>query len=659
MSFFNKGNKNSNSKNSNNDINSSSQNPGGGLPVDQQSSSQTSVLNGNPNMTLLDAMDRQLVAVEEGQFRAVQAEFAQKEITQKAAKLLSTQALFNKYIQDPNVGKVDINGVEKTMDQLQDDINNQRRILIEAVDTIQSIRAEDDEFRQKREALNRLVIKSQNRIPVEDAAAYITYIFERMSKKRDFDPVITKRICDGIVQKFEEEMGKQGKVGLIQQYSDWIKSYIDDVLNKAIIAYLRAKALVEPTGRAAAGLTMIGLAATNLAPQLEYVSSVSQSFGPALMRDESLVMTGVGNVVRTLSTATTNTLIAATNFVTSAIASHPVAATFGGLSLLLSAYWQLSSDHRGQVSELMKELLEKLQFIWNQATDPNKWIPAYHRVISLMTEIKEFLEDRGILVVDEEYDSVLSVRSASSSSSSSASSSGVAPLRIPSNSTVSSLTRETILSRASTKASTKATTDADSVSLELFKTTGQQLAEEKLKRFQALLNTESASSSSSSSSVSGVPREVDFTRARSDISSLTATPFGSQDLDSSSPYSRDYSRGGPSGIFKPVLQDSRANSPHSQDSLIANSPGFTPPGSPLVGQKRTTSEPDLLESNKKGRPTSDSTSSSQSSDMYKGLGGRRKSRRHGTRTSTKKRQYRKYRNTRKRSRRHTKKRSRK
>lgn len=651
MSFF--PNKNSNSKNSNSsNMNSSSQNPGGGLvPLGSQSSRQTSVLNGDPNMAVLDDMDRQLVAVEEGQFRAVQAEFAEKQITEKMANLLSTQALFNKLIQDKNVGKVDINGVKKSMAELQADIENQRRILINAVDTIQLKQAEEIEFEQKKGALDRLVIQSQNRIPVEDAAAYITYIFERMSKKRDFDPVVTKRICDEIVTKFEEEMEKQGQVGLLQQYRDWIKSYIDEALTKATLSYLRAKALVKPTGQAAAGLTMIGLAATNLFPQLEYVSSVSQSLGPALL-DDSLLATMAINVGRTLSTATTNTLIAATNLVTSAIASHPVAATFGGLSLLISAYWQLSLDHRGQVSKLMNELLEKLQFIWNQATDPDQWIPAYHKVNSLMAEIKGFLEDRGILIVDEEYDSVLSVRSASSvsssASSSSSSSSRVTPLRKPSNSTVSSLTGATILSRASS--------ESDSVSRDLFKETGQQLTLQKLQNFQALINAESASSSSGSSI--NVPKEVDFTRARSDISSLTATPFGSQDLDSgsqSSTYSLgSYTKGtpdSPGGPYKPVSQNSRAVSPHSQDSLIPNSPGNTPPGSPQGNR---------LESILGKRQDS------EDSDMYADIfskkskqGGRRKSRRHGSRSSTKKRQYRKYRNTRKRSRRHTKKRSRK
>jgi hypothetical protein len=675
-----KDNSNSNS-NSKSNSNSSQQDSGGG--------GQAPVLNGSPNMDILNAMDQQLVAIEEGQFRAVQVAFAQQQITEKMAKLLSTQALFNKYIQDPTIGKVDINGVTKTMEQLKTDIENQRSMLINAIDTIQQGQAEDDESRSKRAALNRLVIQSQNRIPVEDAAAYITYIFERMSKKQDFDPVITKRICDEIVKKFEEEMRQQGQVGLLQQYSDWIKSYIDEALTKATISYLKAKALAEPAGQAAAGLTMIGLAATNVIPRLEYLTSVSQGLGPAIMND-NLMTTMATNVGRQISNATTNILIASTNLVTSAIASHPVAATFGGLALLISAYWKLSPEHKRLVSAKMNELFEKLQIIWNGATDPNTWIPAYHKVNALMAEMKDFFEDRGIYIVDEDYDSELSVRSASSASSrassivpsraSSSASSGVEPLTKPSYSTVSSKT--TVSSKATVLS--KASEDADSLSLDLFAGTGNQLAEEKLKRFQDIVNNNDPDSSSSRSS--SIPREV-IARAESDISDITNYSYGSKspaNSGQSSPYSTDYNRGGvnsPGGMYFPVSQVSRANSINSQDLLIPNSRGSTPRGSPMgqsvspiqqqlgspinqqlanpvnqqlgspiLGQKRTTTADE--ESNKRGR-------SEYSSSEEKMNGGRRKSRRYKSRRYTKKRPYRKYRNTRRRPKRHTKKRGRK
>ena len=80
-------------------------------------------------------------------------------------------------------------------------------------------------------------------------------------------------------------MKEQGKVSLISQYAEWIRSYVTDTLSIAKISYLRAKALAKPTGQAATGLTMIGLAATNLDLQIGYVTSMSQGLGPAILND--------------------------------------------------------------------------------------------------------------------------------------------------------------------------------------------------------------------------------------------------------------------------------------------------------------------------------------------------------------------------------------
>jgi hypothetical protein len=234
---------------------------------------------------------------------------------------------------------------------------------------------------------------------------------------------------------------------------------------------------------------------------------------------------------------------------------------------------------------------------------------------------------------------------------------------------------------------------ADTLSLDLFAGTGNQLAQEKLKRFQDIVNNNDPDSSSSRSS-SSIPREV-ITRAQSNISDITNYSYGSKspaNSGQSSPYSTDYNRGGPDspgGIYNPLSQSSRSNSINSQDPLIRNSPGSTPPGSPIqqlanpinqqlanlvnqppgspinqqlanpvnqppgspiLGQKRTTTADEV--SNKRGR-------TEYSSSEEKMNGGRRRSRRHKSRRYTKKRPYRKYRNTRRRPKRHTKKRGRK
>jgi hypothetical protein len=671
--------KNSNSANNPDNPNNPNLNPGGGLPSSgsQSSSGRQSILTGQPNTQLLNAMEQQLISVQNGQFRNDQIQFAQKQIAQKMGDLLYYQGLYNRYIQDQNVGERDKNEVKTAIDRLKNEINNLSKSLTGSIQEITEEQINKDDFRRKNEALDHLVNQSQNRGAVMDAAAYITYIFENMSKNRDFDPVITSQICDEIVKQFEEKMKAQGQVGLISQYADWIRSYVTDTIGVAKISYLRTKALIEPTGQAAAGLTMIGLAATNLDPTLMYVEPTIRGFGPALVRDESLIMTGLGNIARTLSTTTTNTLIAATNLVTRAISSHPVAATFAGLSLLLSAYWKLSPNQRIQVSETMNQLLEKLQEIWNKATDKDTWIPAYNQVCSLMVKLKDYLEDIGVFVIDDTYDDICSVHSdpSTSSSASSSASSGVPPLKIPSSvslsssSTISSplfgpnVPRKRQLSKLSTstqvtKTSTKASTIADTLSLDLFKNTGQQLVIQNLERFQKLINEES---SSSASSTSDMPTFVNIpSRTISNISDITVSPSESQEMDL--------------GIEGPVGYE-RANSRDSGSSSGSQGP---PPGvitediisetTPLL--ERRSEKRGYMSSNvedvkgekkvKTDEPEPTSSSSSQSSDMYAGLGGsyrsiRHKSRRHKSRRYTKKRKViRRRRNTRRRPKRHTK-----
>ena len=668
--------KNSNSVNNPNNPNL---NPGGGLPSSgSQSSSGGQILTGQPNTQLLNAMEQQLISVQNGQFRNDQIQFAQKQIAQKMGDLLYYQGLYNRYIQDRNVGERDKNEVKTAIDRLKNEINNLSKSLTGSIQEITEEQINKDDFRRKNEALDHLVNQSQNRGAVMDAAAYIIYIFENMSKNRDFDPAITSQICDEIVKQFEEKMKEQGQVGLISQYADWIRSYVTDTIGVAKISYLRTKALIEPTGQAAAGLTMIGLAATNLDPTLMYVEPTIRGFGPALVRDESLIMTGLGNIARTLSTTTTNTLIAATNLVTRAIASHPVAATFAGLSLLLSAYWKLSPNQRIQVSETMNQLLEKLQEIWNTATDAKSWIPAYNQVCSLMVKLKDYLEDIGVFVIDDTYDDICSVHSdpSTSSSASSSASSGVPPLKIPSSvslsssSTISSplfgpsvprkrQSSSISSSTQATKTSTKASTIADTVSLDLFRNTGQQLVRQNLEK---LINEES---SSSASSTSDMPTFVNIpSRTISNISDITVSPSESQEMDL--------------GIEGPVGYE-RANSRDSGSSSGSQGP---PPG--VITQDIISETTPLLErrrSEKRGYMSSNvedvkgekkiktdepgSPSSSEESDLYAGLGGsyrsrRHKSRRHKSRRYTKKRKVirmrinTRHRNTRRRPRRHTK-----
>jgi len=674
--------KNSNSANNPNNPNL---NPGGGLPsLGSQSSSGGQILTGQPNIQLLNAMEQQLISVQNGQFRNDQIQFAQKQIAQKMGDLLYYQGLYNRYIQDQNVGERDKNEVKTAIDRLKNEINNLSKSLTGSIQEITEEQINKDDFRRKNEALDHLVNQSQNRGAVMDAAAYITYIFENMSKNRDFDPAITSQICDEIVKQFEEKMKAQGQVGLISQYADWIRSYVTDTIGVAKISYLRTKALIEPTGQAAAGLTMIGLAATNLDPTLMYVEPTIRGFGPALVRDESLIMTGLGNIARTLSTTSTNTLIAATNFVTRAIASHPVAATFAGLSLLLSAYWKLSPNQRIQVSETMNQLLEKLQEIWNKATDKDTWIPAYNQVCSLMVKLKDYLEDIGVFVIDDTYDDICSVHSdqsvsSASSNMSSNASSGVPPLERPqsvslsSTSTISSslfsqkqqpqLT-SVLGKRQSSKLSSssivsKASDNADSLSFDLFRNTGQQLVRQNLERFQKLINEES-----SGSTLSGrdIPSEV-VTRTISNISDITVSPSGSQEMDL--------------GIEAPIGYE-RANSRDSGSSSGSQGP---PPG--VITQDIISETTPLLErrSEKRGYMSSNvedvkgekkiktnepgSPSSSEESNLYAGLGGsyrsiRHKSRRYKSRRYTKKRKLirrrrnTRNRNTKRRPKRHTK-----
>lgn len=661
--------KNSNSENNQDNPNL---NPGGGLPLDSQSSSGgQSILAGQPNTQLLDAMEQQLISVQNGQFRDIKIAFAEKKILEQIAELLSNQALYNRYIQDPTIGKVDINGVALTIQQLKDKINNQSKDLADIIDTIKLEQSEEAEFRQKREALNRLVNQSQNRIPVENAAAYITYIFERMSKTQDFDPAVTSQICDEILNIFEEKMKAQGEVSLIKQYYDWIRSYVTETLAVAKISYLRTKALLKPTGQAAAGLTMIGLAATNLAQQLDYVQPIIRSFGVPLVRDESLVMTGLGNIGRTLSATASNTLIAATNLVTRAIASHPVAATFAGLSLLLSAYWKLSPNQRTEVSKTMNELLNQLQIIWNKATDKEKWMSAYNNVCSLMVDLKNFLEDRGFLVIDNDYNDICSVHSDPSvSSASSRASSGVSPLKIPSVS-LSSMSSEASQATEATEASNR----ADSVSLELFRNTGQQLARDKLIAFQDLINEESSNSnsnSSSSASISGIPNVVNMSRVSSVNSPLSMSPFSSR-----SP-SLNESQGSRTSSGQSLNMNLGSNAPigyeraNSKDST-SNSQGSSqgPPPGVITKNLLSEIEPLIKRSEKRGYMSSnvedvkgekkvktdepESPSSSDGSDMDGGRHRRHRSRRHKSRRYTKKRKFiRRRRNTRRRPKRHTK-----
>jgi hypothetical protein len=661
--------KNSNSANNPDNPNNPNLNPGGGLPSSgsQSSSGRQTILTGQPNTQLLNAMEQQLISVQNGQFRNDQIQFAQKQIAQKMGDLLYYQGLYNRYIQDQNIGERDKIDVKTAIDRLKNEINNLSKSLTGSIQDITEEQINKDDFRRKNEALDHLVNQSQNRGAVMDAAAYITYIFENMSKNRDFDPAVTSQICDEIVKQFEEKMKAQGQVGLISQYADWIRSYVTDTIGVAKISYLRTKALIEPTGQAAAGLTMIGLAATNLDPTLMYVEPTIRGFGPALVRDESLIMTGLGNIARTLSATATNTLIAATNLVTRAIASHPVAATFAGLSLLLSAYWKLSPNQRIQVSETMNQLLEKLQEIWNKATDKDTWIPAYNQVCSLMVKLKDYLEDIGVFVIDDTYDDICSVHSDPSTSSSA--SSGVPPLKIPSSvslsssSTISSplfgpnVPRKRQSSSISsstqvTKTSTKASDDADTVSLDLFKNTGQQLVRQNLERFQKLINEES---SSSASSTSDMPTFVNIpSRAISNISDITVSPSESQEMDL--------------GIEGPVGYE-RANSRDSGSSSGSQGP---PPG--VITQDIISETTPLLErrrSEKRGYMSSNvedvkgekkiktdepgSPSSSDGSDMYKNIGGSYRSRRHKSRRYTKKRKFiRRRRNTRRRPKRHTK-----
>ena len=641
--------KNSNSENNPDNPNNPNLNPGGGLPLGSQSSSGgQAILAGQPNTQVLNTMEQQLISVQNGEFRNDQIQFAQKEIAKKMGDLLYYQALYNRYIQDQNIGERDKIDVKTAIDRLKNEINNLSKSLTGSIQDITEEQINKDDFRRKNEALDHLVNQSQNRGAVMDAAAYITYIFENMSKNRDFDPAITSQICDEIVKQFEEKMKAQGQVGLISQYADWIRSYVTETLAVAKISYLRTKALLKPTGQAAAGLTMIGLAATNLELQLNYVQPIIRSFGVPLVRDESLVMTGLGNIGRTLSATATNTLIAATNLVTRAIASHPVAATFAGLSLLLSAYWKLSPNQRIQVSETMNELLNQLQIVWNKATDKEKWMSAYNNVCSLMVDLKNFLEDRGFLVIDNDYNDICSVHSDQSvSSASSSASSGVSPLKRPPSDSLSSMSSSPLFSQkqqplltsvlgkrqsselSSSSIVSKASKDADTLSLDLFRNTGQQLAIDKLIAFQDLINEESSNSNSSSSaSISGIPTSVDISRASSVGSDLTVSRTSSSSRSSS----LNNPPGG--GYTLAATRNSSNNSDFENNLTIEQT-------TPLLKRAKT------------DKP--ESPSSSDGSNMGGGRHRRRRSRRHKSRRYTKKRKFiRRRRNTRRRPKRHTK-----
>mgnify|MGYP003704893843 CR=1 FL=1 len=194
--------KNSNSVNNPNNPNL---NPGGGLPSSgSQSSSGGQILTGQPNTQLLNAMEQQLISVQNGQFRNDQINFAQTQIAQKMGDLLFYQGLYNRYIQEKNIGERDKNDVKANIARLKNEINNLSKSLTDSIQEITEEQINKDDFRQKNEALERLVNQSQNRGAVMDAASYITYIFENMSKSRDFDPAITTKICDEIVKQFEE-----------------------------------------------------------------------------------------------------------------------------------------------------------------------------------------------------------------------------------------------------------------------------------------------------------------------------------------------------------------------------------------------------------------------------------------------------------------------
>jgi len=616
--------KNSNSENNPNNPNNPNLNPGGGLPSSgsQSSSGRQTILTGQPNTQLLNAMEQQLISVQNGQFRNDQIQFAQKQIAQKMGDLLYYQGLYNRYIQDQNIGERDKIDVKTAIDRLKNEINNLSKSLTGSIQEITEEQINKDDFRRKNEALDHLVNQSQNRGAVMDAAAYITYIFENMSKNRDFDPAVTSQICDEIVKQFEEKMKAQGQVGLISQYADWIRSYVTDTIGVAKISYLRTKALIEPTGQAAAGLTMIGLAATNLDPTLMYVEPTIRGFGPALVRDESLIMTGLGNIARTLSTTATNTLIAATNLVTRAIASHPVAATFAGLSLLLSAYWKLSPNQRIQVSKTMNELLNQLQIVWNKATDTDTWIPAYNNVCSLMVDLKNYLEDRGFLVIDNDYNDICSVHSDQSvSSASSSASSGVSPLQLP-----SVLGKRQSSELSSSSIVSKASKDADTLSFDLFRNTGQQLARQNLERFQNLINEES---SNSTSPRAGIP-SIYYARSastQSNVSDITVSPHESQEID-----------------YERLPSNSSSGSQGSNFML----PGVITGDGDIIEQTTP-----LLKKGKTNEPKS--PSSSDGSNMGGGRHHRHRSRRHKSRRYTKKRKFiRRRRNTRRRPKRHTK-----
>jgi hypothetical protein len=603
--------------------------------------------------------ESQLVAVDPVVLQTRRTVFNQTQLGKLTTQLLTSQAELNSIIQQGNtVGAVDKTNVEKKIDALKLQIGN---LISETVkDNVlkEQWQKELNDSRQKLESIQKQENVSLNKYQVETNLELIKFIFERMSKNRDFDPEVTKQICEDMVTDFERKMTAQGRTPLWKQYFAMLRDSINENYAAAKLFYLKVKPYAPLAGQAAAGLTTIGLAATNLGPQIPAITPVLTNYGVALLKDQSLVGNALGNVANRLTETTGNILISATNLVIRSISAHPVASTFGGLSLLLSAYWGLSQDDRNKLgpeiisaaNQIIAKIKEQLQIVWDATTDINNWKKAYNNLCQLMVEFKQYCDSNGINLVDDEYDDVLSVPSMTSNVALSS---------------VASSRASSVNSTASSVASSKASSKADSLSLSLFQ---DGLTENNLEQFQQLINTNDGSISSSIEGSAGTQLSRGYSNY-SNVSSLgfgSQDQFGSQDLFNYTPVPVNSPPGSPS--YTPL----RLNTP-------PGSPAYTPASSqssitPLINPANmgsvssysqgslsgSSQEPSIGRGYVPQKITSDDEASQDTDDdMYKNIGGklsyRRKPKRNTKKKQYKRRTIKRLRNTRRRQKRNTKK----